>query len=98
MGMQAVAIGERREFTRHEVAWHMRLLRESGERCEALCTDVGSSGVGFQTVTVLRAGEIIDLQFPGAGGDAQGPHPPVRAQIIYRIGDQYGASFLTLSD
>ena len=96
--MQAVAIGEQREFTRREVTWRMRLLRECGEHCEALWTDVGNSGVGFQTIAVLRAGEIIDLQFPGAGGDGHGPHPPVRAQIIYRIGDQYGASFLMPSD
>ena len=76
----------------------MQLLRGHGERCYALCTDIGVSGVGFQTDEVLRAGEMVELVFPGAAADIDTPSPPVRAQIIYRIGDQYGASFVSQPD
>jgi hypothetical protein len=76
----------------------MRLHRDDGQACDALCTDIGNTGVGFQTAAILRAGEMIELEFPGGGGDAPDPHPAVRAQIIYRIGDQYGASFVSSAD
>ena len=94
----AAPIVERRTFTRRDVTWRMRLHRDDGEACDALCTDIGNTGVGFQTPAILRAGEMVDLEFPGGGGDAQVPHPAVRAQIIYRIGDQYGASFISSAD
>lgn len=98
--MQAVAVVptvERRAFTRRDVTWRLRLHRDDGEACDALCTDIGNTGVGFQTAAILRAGELVDLEFPGGGGDAPEPHPGVRAQIIYRIGDQYGAAFVSTS-
>ena len=93
-----VAIGERRASSRREIAWPVQLLRDHGERCEAMCTDIGASGVGFQTQEVLRAGELVRLLFPCAVTDSNMPSPAVRAQIIYRIGDQYGASFVSQSD
>jgi PilZ domain len=94
----AVAIAERRGSSRREIAWPVQLLRNEGERCDAMCTDIGVSGVGFQTQAILRAGERIELVFPGAVTDGAALMPTVRAQIIYRIGDQYGASFLSGSD
>ena len=93
-----VAIGERRASSRREIAWPVQLLRGHGESCEAMCTDIGASGVGFQTEEVLRAGELVELIFPGAVTDSDTPSPAVRVQIIYRIGDQYGASFLSQAD
>jgi len=96
-GMQAkqVEIGERRASSRREITLPLRLVREDGEQCDAVCTDIGHSGVGFHTDALLRAGEMIDLEFPVGAADASGPQPAVRAQIIYRIADQYGASFIS---
>jgi hypothetical protein len=87
-------ITERRGTARREVNWHVRIVRSSGEAFDAVCTDIGDGGLGFQTRIVLAVGEMIDLEFAGAATDGKAPHPAVRVQIIYRSRDQYGATFV----
>ena len=90
----APASQERRKSQRREVQWPVRLVCADGVQHEGVCTDIGDSGLGFQTDALLRAGEVVDMEFPSAAADTPSPHPAVRAQIIYRMGDHYGASLI----
>lgn len=74
---------------RHAVRVPMHILRVNQLAADypALCTNISRGGLGFDTVTRLELGAIIEFEFAFCGD-----HPfRHSARILYRVGNHYGA-------
>lgn len=83
---------ERRSDHRLQVCVPVRVTCVSGDRTsiEGTCTNVSSTGAGFDIDAVLRAGDVIEFEFRKTND------VPVtyRARILFRNGNHYGTYFL----
>jgi len=70
----------------------MKITRVNGVRAayDAFCTDIGIGGIGLETEIALRAGQVIEFDFPGH----EDCMLHYRARILHREGKHYGAYFL----
>ena len=86
------ALIDRRREERLTVCVPVRIVYVSGRRTsyEGTCTNVSSTGAGFDINAVLRVGDEIEFEFRNTD-DVPVLHT---ARILYREGKHYGTYFL----
>jgi hypothetical protein len=91
---EPVCVADRRSSQRYDVCWPVRFAAANGVLCDGVCINVNEAGFRFRSRSLVAVGRVIDVAFPAGASDAQ-PHSPVRARIIYRMGEEYGATFIS---
>jgi hypothetical protein len=85
---------ERRRLNRIQLRAPVRIiyqgLLDEGS-AEGVCTDLSESGLGFSTQASLYVGEIVEVEFR----DHEATAFRLQVRLLYKMGNHYGAYFLS---
>ena len=88
---EASAIRKHPRFeARSVVHVHWRDSVAGRRTSSGICTDVAIGGMGLYMVADLAVGDILDIEF------LDQPESPMKAEIVYRNGFDYGLRFLEI--
>ena len=85
---------ERRRVNRIQLRTPVRIIYRGlldEESAEGVCTDLSEAGLGFQTQASLYVGEIVEVEFR----DHEATPFRLQVRLLYKMGNCYGAYFVT---